>query len=58
MRAQGFRLVQTWVPDVRAEGFASAAHAQALAVAAADRVSDDQDFVEVVSVDWNDAGSD
>jgi len=52
MRAQGFRLVQTWVPDVRAEGFASAAHAQALAVAAADRVSDDQDFVEAVSVDW------
>ncbi|MCY7412669.1 MAG: antitoxin MazE family protein [Salinibacterium sp.] len=52
MRAQGFRLVQTWVPDVRAHGFASAAHTQSLAVAAAEQLSDDQNFVEAVSVDW------
>ena len=53
MRAQGYRLVQTWVPDVRSERFAKQAHVQSAAVAAADRVSDDQSFVEAVSAGWD-----
>jgi len=53
MRAQGLRLVQTWVPDVRSERFAAEAHRQSLAVASADRASDDQAFVEAVSIDWD-----
>lgn len=53
MRERGYRLVQLWVPDVRTEGFAAEARRQSAAVAAADRHSDDQDFVEAVSVEWD-----
>jgi hypothetical protein len=53
MQAQGFRLVQVWVPDVRSESFVTAAHRQSVAVATADRLSDDQAFVEAVSVEWD-----
>jgi hypothetical protein len=53
MRAQGFRLVQMWVPDVRSEQFAKEAHRQSSAVGSADRVTDDQAFIEAVSVDWD-----
>ena len=53
MREQGFRLVQVWVPDVRSDGFASQAHGQSIAVGAADRRSDDQDFIEALSVSWD-----
>lgn len=53
MRAQGYRLVQTWVPDVRSARFAAQAHEQSAVVAAADRQSDDQSFIEAVSVDWD-----
>lgn len=53
MRKQGFRLVQVWVPDVRSERFVSEAHIQSVAVGAADRLADDQDFVEAVSADWD-----
>jgi hypothetical protein len=52
MREQGFRLVQVWVPDVRSEQFAVEAHRQSAAVGAADRISDDQDFLEAVSAGW------
>ena len=52
LRAAGLRPVQVWVPDVRAEGFVEQAKLQALAVAAADAVTDDQDFIEAVSSDW------
>lgn len=51
MRAQGLRPVQIWVPDVRSSHFEAEARRQAELVAAADRMSDDQDFVEAVSVD-------
>lgn len=51
MRAQGLRPVQIWVPDVRSPDFAAEAHRQAALVAAADRASDDMDFVEAVSDD-------
>jgi hypothetical protein len=53
MRAQGLRPVQIWVPDVRSPEFAKEAHRQSALVAAADRSSDDMDFVEAVSNDWD-----
>jgi len=52
MRQQGLRPLQVWVPDVRSHEFADEARRQASVVAAADRVSDDQDFVESISADW------
>jgi hypothetical protein len=56
MRERGYRPVQLWVPDVRSSAFAAEAHRQSLILAAADRDSDsdDQDFVEAVSVDLGD----
>lgn len=54
MRERGYRLVQTWVPDVRSDRFAVEARRQAQAVAAAERGSDDQSFIEDVSVGWED----
>lgn len=60
MRAQGLRPVQIWVPDVRSPHFAAAAHAQSVAIAASERDSDDQAFVDAISWDWaddDDAGS-
>jgi len=53
MRAQGLRPVQIWVPDVRSPYFAAEAHRQSELVAAADRASNDMDFVEAVSDDWD-----
>ena len=53
IRAEGLRPVQIWVPDVRSPEFATEAHRQSALVAAADRASDDMDFVEAVSVDWD-----
>jgi hypothetical protein len=53
LRAQGLRPVQIWVPDVRSAGFASEARRQSRAVAAASTASDDQDFVEAVSIRWD-----
>ena len=52
MRERGFRQIQMWVPDVRTEKFRDEARRQALAVAAADRATDDQDFVEQIAEDW------
>ncbi len=49
MRERGYRPMQLWVPDVRSAKFAAEAHRQALALAAADRRSDDMDFVESIS---------
>ena len=53
LRAQGLRPVQIWVPDVRSEAFAQEAHRQSRAVATAGSQSDDMDFVEDISVDWD-----
>jgi hypothetical protein len=53
MRALGLRPVQIWVPDVRSPEFAVEAHRQSALVAAADRAGDDMDFVEAVSIDWD-----
>lgn len=49
MRERGYRPVQVWVPDVRSARFAVEAHREALALADADRNSDDMDFVEAIS---------
>jgi hypothetical protein len=51
MRERGYRPVQIWVPDVRSEQFAAEANREALALAEADRRSDDMDFVEAISDD-------
>lgn len=53
MRAQGLRPIQIWVPDVRSAEFAAQAHRQSALVAAADRGSDDMEFVETISEDWD-----
>ena len=50
LRAQGLRPVQIWVPDVRSPEFASEAHRQAAAVAASQQASDDQAFIDAVSL--------
>jgi hypothetical protein len=51
MRAKGMRPIQFWVTDVRAPGFATAAHRQATAVAASDHAVDDQAFIDALSLD-------
>ncbi|WP_213813797.1 antitoxin MazE family protein [Glaciihabitans sp. dw_435] len=53
MRARGYRLVQTWVPDVRSSAFAEEARRQSRTIAAAENLHDDQSFVEAVSVEWD-----
>lgn len=53
MRERGFRPVQIWVPDVRTPEFDAEARRQAALVAAADQSSDDQAFIEAVSVPWD-----
>ncbi|MDO5534807.1 MAG: DUF3018 family protein [Propionibacteriaceae bacterium] len=55
MRERGYRPVQIWVPDVRTEQFATEARRQAALVAQSDRTGDDQEFIEAVSVPWDDA---
>ena len=51
LRAQGLRPVQIWVPDVRAPEFVAEAHRQSAAIAASEHESDDQAFVDAISVD-------
>ena len=51
MRARGLRPVQIWVLDVRSADFAAEAQRQSTLVGAADRASDDMDFVEAISED-------
>lgn len=52
MRERGFRQIQMWVPDARSDDFKREARRQALVVAAMDRVSDGQDFVEQIAEEW------
>jgi hypothetical protein len=49
LRSQGLRLIQIWVPDVRAPAFRSEAHRQSLAVAASAYAREDQGFIDSVS---------
>ena len=52
MRDRGLRPVQLWVPDTRGDDFAREAARQSALVAAADRTGDDQDFVDAISILW------
>ncbi|MFI2566112.1 antitoxin MazE family protein [Paenarthrobacter sp. NPDC018779] len=54
MREAGFRSIQVWVPDTRAKNFAAEAHRQSALAAETARQSDDQDWIESVSVAWDD----
>jgi hypothetical protein len=49
-REQGLRPVQIWVPDVRSKRFLRLAHLDSVAIARSRRESDDQAFVDSVSV--------
>ncbi|MFJ4165800.1 antitoxin MazE-like protein [Microbacterium sp. NPDC089698] len=54
MRERGFRPIQVWVPDVRNASFAGEAQRQAALIAGAASATEDQAFVEAVSVEWDD----
>ena len=51
LRAQGLRPVQVWVPDVRSPEFAEEAHRQSALVAASEHATDDQAFIDSLSLD-------
>lgn len=51
LRAQGMRLIQIWVPDVRSRSFILAARKQARMVAASPLEAEDQAFIDAISVD-------
>ena len=51
LRAQGLRPVQIWVPDVRSPEFEQEAHRQSVAVAASKHATDDQAFIDALSLD-------
>lgn len=53
MRARGLRPIQIWVPDVRTAAFRTEAARQSALVARAEQHTDDQDFIEAISDDWN-----
>ena len=58
LRGQGLRPIQIWVPDVRAPAFRSEAHRQSLAVATSPHASEDQAFIDAVSViDFEEGGA-
>ena len=46
MRASGLRLIEIWVPDTSAPGFAEEARRQSLLVAAKSDFDDMMDFIE------------
>ena len=54
LRAQGMRLIQIWVPDVRSRSFMLAARKQSRMVAASSFEAEDQAFIDAISVDLPD----
>ncbi len=46
MRASGLRLIEIWVPDTSARGFAEEARRQSLLIAAESDFDDMMDFIE------------
>ncbi|MFC7054313.1 antitoxin MazE family protein [Hansschlegelia quercus] len=50
-RAQGMKLVQFWVPDVRSPEFLAEARRQSLAVANSPQEAEDQAFIDSLSID-------
>lgn len=57
LREQGLRSVQIWVPDVRTPEFSREAHRQSGLVGSSGHDSDDQAFVDAISVDWDEESS-
>ena len=53
LREQGLRPIQIWVPDVRSPAFRSEAHRQSAAIAASIHATEDQAFIDAISV-WGD----
>jgi hypothetical protein len=51
LRAQGMRLIQIWVPDVRSRAFILAARKQSRMVAASPFEAEDQAFIDAISAD-------
>jgi hypothetical protein len=50
LREQGMRPIQIWVPDVRSPTFRAEAHRQSAAVVAGANASEDQAFIDAVSI--------
>ena len=49
IRAQGMRLIQIWVPDVRSRSFMLTARKQSRLVAASPFEAEDQAFIDAIS---------
>ncbi len=49
-RAEGYRLMQRWVPDVDSEEFAWEARRQSLLIAQSPHEAEDQAFVDSISI--------
>ena len=54
LRSQGLRPIQIWVPDVRSPEFARQAHIESLIIANSPLEQEDQEFVDSISVFWDD----
>ena len=54
LREQGLRPIQIWVPDVRSKAFAAEAKRQSLAVAQSKYAKRDQQFIDAISVTFDD----
>ena len=50
LRAKGLRPIQIWVPDTRSSAFKTEAHRQSLIVARSRHASQDQDFIDAISL--------
>ncbi len=50
LREQGLRPIQIWVPDTRSPEFAREAHRQSLLAGASSSETDDQAFVDAISI--------
>ena len=53
LRAQGFRPIQIWVPDVDSPEFKAEAHRESLLIASSPEEAEDQAFIDAISDrDW------
>ena len=52
-REKGLRLVQFWVPDTRTEEFREEARRAVEAINAHPQTKFDQEFIDAVSIDWD-----
>ena len=49
LRAQGFRPIQIWVPDVDSPEFKAEAHRESLLIASSPEEAEDQAFIDAIS---------